>query len=96
MNRTIRNWVMVSMLLVCLIAPMSAATAQSGGGYDLTWSTIDGGGYMVSTGGSYSLGGTIGQPDAGALGGGSYTLAGGFWSGMIAQYHIYLPVTLKN
>jgi len=43
--------------------------AQSGGGYDLTWSTIDGGG-GESSGGAYSLGGTLGQPDAGAMRGG--------------------------
>ena len=98
MNRTIRNWVMVSMLLVCLIAPMSAATAQSGGGYDLTWSTIDGGGYTFSTGGSYSLGGTAGQSDANAslLSGGNYTLGGGFWNGGVILYRIYLPLILRQ
>ena len=96
---TISRRVMVIFVVGLLVTGTvwaSIAHAQTGGGYDLTWSTIDGGGYMFSTGGNYSLGGTIGQPDAGALGGGSYTLAGGFWSGMIAQYHIYLPVTLKN
>ena len=50
--------------------------------YDLSWFTIDGGG-GTSTGGNYSLTGTIGQPDAGTLSGGSYTIAGGFW-GVIA------------
>src|ERR1043166_3898829 len=56
-----------------------SARAQSGGGYDLTWSTIDGGG-ATSTGGSYSLSGTIGQADANpAMTGGSYQLSGGFW-----------------
>lgn len=34
---------------------------------------------MSSTGGAYDLGGTIGQPDAGRLTGGTYTLDGGFW-----------------
>jgi hypothetical protein len=77
------------------------ASAQSGGGYDLTWNSIDGGGAMFSTGGNYSLGGTIGQADAGTMSGGSYTLAGGFWSGLVAwsnstQFRIYLPVILKN
>ncbi len=57
----------------------SAALAQSGGGFDLTWSTIGGGG-GTSLGGPYSLSGTIGQPDAGILRGGNYQLAGGFWS----------------
>ena len=53
---------------------------QSGGPYDLSWYTIDGGG-GTSSGGPYTLSGTIGQPDAGGpLAGGSYTLTGGFWS----------------
>jgi hypothetical protein len=38
--------------------------AQSGGGFDLSWSTMDGGG-GTSTGGAYAVSGTIGQPDAG-------------------------------
>jgi hypothetical protein len=59
----------------------TAAHAQSGGGFDLTWSTIDGGGAMFSTGGGYELGGTIGQPDANTvvMTGGSFSLEGGFW-----------------
>jgi hypothetical protein len=46
------------------------------------WFTIDGGG-GTSTGGVYSVSGTIGQPDAGHLSGGNFTLDGGFW-GIIA------------
>ena len=98
-HTTISRWVMVIFVVGLLVTGTvwaSIAHAQTGGGYDLTWSTIDGGGYMVSTGGSYSLGGTIGQPDAGALSGGSYTLAGGFWGGAAVQYKIYLPVVLKQ
>lgn len=73
--------------------------AQSGGGYDLTWSTIDGGG-GASSGGAYSLGGTAGQPDAGAMTGGAYTLVGGFWgggavSGAPGPHRIYLPLVLR-
>jgi hypothetical protein len=64
--------------------------------YDLSWYTIDGGGATFSTGGSYSLGGTIGQPDAGSLSGGSYQLNGGFWGGASINYNIYLPLVLKN
>ncbi|HFD40463.1 MAG TPA: hypothetical protein ENJ31_11530 [Anaerolineae bacterium] len=72
--------------------------AQSGGDYDLSWSTIDGGGYTFSSGGDYSLGGTIGQPDAGLLTGGDYTLGGGFWGGgalAAVQYQVYLPLVKK-
>jgi hypothetical protein len=47
------------------------------------WFTIDGGG-GVSTGGVYTVSGSIGQPDAGTMSGGNYTLAGGFW-GVIAS-----------
>ena len=47
--------------------------------YSIDWSTIDGGG-GTSAGGAYSLSATIGQPDAGAMSGGNYSLAGGFWS----------------
>ncbi len=58
-----------------------SALAQMGGGYDLSWNTFDGGGASnVTSGGSYVLSGSIGQPDANAgHTGGSYTLQGGFW-----------------
>jgi len=50
--------------------------------YDLSWWTVDGGGVTFATGGPYSLGATAGQHDAsGALVGGSFSLAGGFWAG---------------
>ncbi len=86
------------LLLGVLLAPIPLALAQSGGGYDLTWNTIDGGGYTFSTGGGYSLGGTIGQADAGMLSGGGYALGGGFWgSGEVLppRYRIYLPLVLR-
>jgi hypothetical protein len=47
----------------------------------ISWYTIDGGG-GTSTGGSFSLSGTIGQPDAGGpMTGGTFSLVGGFWAG---------------
>jgi hypothetical protein len=85
---------------LALLLFVSIAFAQ--GGYDLSWWTVDGGGDTFSQGGSYSLGGTAGQPHAGVLmDGGSYTLAGGFWgSGGLAEgpesSDIYLPIILKN
>ena len=84
-------------LLAALLSLLASVTlAQSGGGYDLSWSTIDGGGATWSEGGGYALGGTLGQPDAGTLTGGGYTLAGGFWGGGAARYGIYLPLVLRN
>ncbi|MBC7226201.1 MAG: hypothetical protein H5T61_03090 [Thermoflexales bacterium] len=85
-----------SLLLALLVLLAPVALAQSGGGYDLTRSTVDGGGYTWSTGGAYALGGTVGQPDAGALSSGGYTLLGGFWGGAAAQYRVYLPLVLRN
>jgi len=61
-------------------APLGVpAFAQSGDGYDLTWSTIDSGGLMGSAGGEFELSGTIGQADAGTMTGGDFSIAGGFW-----------------
>jgi hypothetical protein len=67
---------MVLALFGILLAAGQVTPAQP---YTLEWSTIDGGG-GTSTGGVYSVTGTIGQPDAGLMSGGSYTLVGGFWA----------------
>ncbi len=80
---------------VVLRQAQDVALAQSGGDYDLTWFTVDGGG-GVSTGGTYALSGSIAQPDAGAMSGGDYTLAGGFWAGAAVRHNVYLPLVLKN
>ena len=70
----------VLILTAGLLMLLSSGFAQTGGGYDLSWNTWDGGG-GTSIGGSYEISGTIGQPDAGVMSGGSYTLSGGFWPG---------------
>lgn len=57
--------------------------AQSGGGYDLSWWSVDGGGGGGSTGDVFSLRGSAGQADAGTLTGGEFELTGGFWHGPI-------------
>jgi hypothetical protein len=82
-------------LLLAAILGVGAALAQTGGGYDLTWSTIDGGG-GGSSGGGYQLAGTFGQPDAGAtLSSGGYSLAGGFWGGVSMGSRVYLPIVRR-
>jgi hypothetical protein len=48
--------------------------------YSIGWYKISGGGGM-STGATYQVAGTVGQPDAGsAMSGGQYSVTGGFWS----------------
>jgi hypothetical protein len=46
--------------------------------FTIDWHSINGGG-GTSTGGVYSITGTVGQPDAGVMSGGAYSLIGGFW-----------------
>src|SRR3954451_1280667 len=49
--------------------------------YEIPWFKIAGGGGMLSTGGVYSISGTIGQHDAGGPAtNGLYSLTSGFWS----------------
>jgi len=68
-----------ALLVACLFASATGLKAQS---YSVDWYKVAGGG-GTSTGGVYSVSGTLGQPDAGVLSGGNYSLAGGFW-GIIA------------
>jgi uncharacterized membrane protein len=89
---------LVLVLVLLLPAFTVPVAAQSGGGYDLTWNTVAGGGGTAS-GGDYSLGGTAGQPDPGLLTGGDYSLGGGFWGGGALpglEYRIYLPLVLRG
>jgi hypothetical protein len=92
---TMKRLIHLSPIVLALLI-VSIAEAQTGGGYDLSWSTIDSGG--GSSGGSgYTLDGTIGQSDADALNGSGYTLSGGFWYGAqtAAQFKVYLPLVLR-
>ena len=96
-----RKKILVALALLLLLMLLQSAniapvSAQSGGGYDLTWNTIDGGG-MFSTGGAYSLGGTIGQADAGTMSGGGYTLSGGFWVNFLGHGGaVYFPLIRRQ
>jgi len=82
MNRRERKiehgrWFAVLVTLVSIFSFQFSAFSQS---YAIDWHTIDGGG-DTSTGGVYSVSGTIGQPDAGpAMTNGPYALTGGFWA----------------
>ena len=67
------------MLALAFVA--AGAGAQD---FAIDWFSLDGGG-GTRTNGPYSLTGTIGQPDAGAMSGGPFTLQGGFWSVVAVQ-----------
>ncbi len=69
--------------LVSIVAFPVMGAGIGGGSFSIPWSTIDGGGVIDSTGGSFRLSGTIGQPDAsGEMTGGAFSLTGGFWAGV--------------
>jgi hypothetical protein len=67
-----------TILVLLLFAVLTASTASAQ--YEISWYTIDSGGGR-SSGGPYSLTGTIGQPDAAYSAGGNFELLGGFWPG---------------
>ncbi len=84
------------LIIICLLgAALSKAQAQTGGGYELTWNTLESGGRAAAPDGSYSLAGNFGQPEVSpSLNGDGYSLAGGFWSG-IPAFQINLAVIFK-
>src|SRR5215467_9218058 len=64
-------------VLICALLLARVASAQS---YSINWYKVSGGGGS-STGGVYSVSGTIGQHDAGGpMSGGAYSVTGGFWA----------------
>jgi hypothetical protein len=65
-----------SILTAWILGSCAIGQAQS---HSVTWYSLDSGGGN-SSGGRFSLSGTLGQLDAGILSGGLFTLAGGFWA----------------
>ncbi len=63
-------------LIFALFSLPAVAFAQSGGPYNLSWHNIGPGG--AASGGTFTLNAAIGQPDAGTMSGGNFTLSGGF------------------
>jgi hypothetical protein len=75
-----RSTIFVMGLLFCVV--YGGAARAHADTFDLSWFTVDGGGGMFSTGGSFGLSGSIGQPDASStpMTGGNFELIGGFWA----------------
>ena len=81
-----------SRMKIALLAWLTGALPASAQNFSINWFTIDGGG-GTSTGGIYSLSGTIGQPDAGdPMTGGSFSLVGGFWALPFAVQSVDAPL----
>lgn len=95
-------WIFLPAALLMIMAGTPFVLAQSGGDYEMTWSSINTGS-MILTGGDYSLEGTIGQPEPGATQrGGDYTLTGGVVdAGQMdvtpaAGERVFLPLILNH
>jgi len=79
-NQTIPTHIFINMKKLLLVLGLLIPTISIAQTYTIDWYKIAGGG-GASTGGTYQVTGTIGQPDAGgAMTGGNYSLTGGFWS----------------
>lgn len=89
------------LLGICLLLIVGGAIAGASGdlvdSLSIPWWTVDGGG-GDSSGGSYTLRGTAGQPDAGRASGGDFAIVGGFWA--VAPYEqggieLYMPMITR-
>jgi hypothetical protein len=78
-------------LLLVLVAAITRLAPLFAQNYAINWYSVGGGG-GTSSGGIYSLGGTIGQPDAGVLTGAEFELVGGFWSVLSCVQSPVFPV----
>src|ERR1700730_2450304 len=75
------------LLLLCGALALVAFPLLAGAQYSIDWYKVSGGG-GTSTGGVYSVSGTIGQHDSGGpMTGGNFSLTGGFW----ALYAVQTP-----
>jgi len=68
-----------SLLRLAAVACIAATGSVCLGQYSLAWWTLDAGGATLSPVNSLTLSGTVAQPDAALLTGGTLDLAAGFW-----------------
>jgi hypothetical protein len=96
-NRWQRFLALTVLLTLCLFTGGVLAQSNS---YNLTWSTIDGGGALTRIGEGYTVSSSIGQPDAGVLASDQYSIVGGFWAqgsvNPLPQARVYLPLVQNN
>lgn len=71
-----KTWPVLVALGLLVGALSGNARAQT---LSIPWHTMDAGG-GTSTGGGFTVRGTVGQPDAGRMSGGGFTVTGGFWA----------------
>ncbi|MDX1555655.1 MAG: hypothetical protein R3212_06490 [Xanthomonadales bacterium] len=87
----------VAALLILSVAGSAPLVGGTPAEFSIDWYTIDGGG-GTSTGGVFSLTGTIGQHDASpaTAQGGAFSLSGGFWGGGLLEVDILFRDGFEN
>jgi hypothetical protein len=89
-----KAWLLLVLCLFLILAGTALVAAEETGGFSIPWWTVDSGS-ETSTGGSFTLTGTIGQPDASlCVSGGDFAIQSGFWGGCPGT-HIYLPIVVR-
>ena len=96
-----RNYILIGVMCLVLAGSLwwtSTARAAPQATYELVKSSIGPGG--SGSAGIYNLASSIGQPAAGQVSAGIYTLGIGFWGGGVivpatTQHAVYLPLVLK-
>ena len=86
-------------VLIALLLVAGVAWAATSGDLAITWWNVSSGGGTM-TNDNYTLSGTAGQAEAGAvLSNGDYQLSGGYWPGGEAEspdHKIYLPSVIGS
>jgi hypothetical protein len=78
-NRQIKEIIMKPRFQLAALAALIGLASLAGAAAQIDWWTVDGGGPLLCSGGNITMACAIGQPDAGELTGGGFTLSGGFW-----------------
>jgi len=85
----------IAMLICCLALE---GMTLAGSGFAVPWWTVDAGGGQ-SSGGAYTVTGTLGQPDSGTMAGGDFRVNGGFWNtegaSLPSDHELYLPLVIR-
>lgn len=91
-RRTVMFVLTMLLLALLVLSPASLAQASFSG----AWWTVDGGGGQSSSN-DFSLNAVAGQPDAGAMTGGRFSLQGGFFPSAMSEAaeKTFLPVVRK-
>jgi hypothetical protein len=89
---------LITVVLIGLFVLSSSARAAPQATYTLAQSYIGPGG--SGSAGLYTIASSIGQPAAGEVSAGIYTLGSGFWGGGVvvpvaSSHAVYLPLVLK-